>query len=231
MQVQFIQGIISYPGSGNNQQFLNISNGKVSLSVAQGDVVVTFAYGNTNYLQVESASVLNAWTNIPSGTQSWLYWDINLQTAVRTFGFTTYEPVVATTAPQTPAADQHWFNTSTKKMYVYSNGNWTEVIRVFAATITATGAIQPVGSAGPMKPYAGTQVGIQEPAGVTAGSIIITDSGLPVRKSDGTFFTSADQFFTNSGATTTAKIEASIFTGTATQPIAAYQVVKFSSFG
>lgn len=227
MRVSFRQGIIKYPYTGSLQQFLLAAGGYVSLSAANGVTQVAFAHRSTNYLLTESASVSNAWGPLASG-DNWLYWDLDLRTGIRTFGFTTIAPTYGTSAP-VGVEGLHWFNTATTTMYVYQSGQWREVIRVFAAKVNGgTSVFTGLGST-PGALYAGSQVGINTYA--LAGEIIYDDVGNTIRRSTGEFFTTEDQFFISGSIVNAIRLEASILNASAEANLAAFHVVKWSDFG
>lgn len=224
MYVTFRQGIISYPKTGSVQNFLSYSAGYVTLNAANGNTDVTFAHQQTNYLLSESVTVTNAWGPISASTATWLYWDINLRTGIRTFGTTTVAPSYGAVRPQSPVEDQHWFDTINGAMNYFSNGVWRVVARVFAANILAS-TFSPMGST-IGSPYAGSQVGL--PVSNQSGRIVFDQSGLPVRRSDGTMFTTEDQFFVDSSPVNTVRLESNVLTAIADAPLAAYSVVKLT---
>lgn len=228
MNIDFIQGIITYPTYNNQQDFLKYSGGYVSVDTTRGRIDVAFSHGTENYLFTESADVTNAWGPLSTGINYWLYWDIDKQTADRTFGYTTIQPIVSSSAPQSPVIDQHWFNLTDNKMYRFYANDWRECIRVFAAKIN-NNIFTPLGSSSSL-PYAGTQVGVTS-VGIVAGRIIVDDTGTPIRRANGQFFTSESDFFINGSPVNTIRLEANVFVGTALESIAKYQVVKFSEFG
>ncbi|TFH00775.1 MAG: hypothetical protein E4H14_19280, partial [Candidatus Thorarchaeota archaeon] len=227
MNINFTQGIIIYPYSGTSQLFLSASAGYVSLGTTAGRVDVAFAFGEQNYLLTEASSVPNAWGPYTNGVDTWLYWDINTQTAVRTFGTTILPPLYGPTFPVSPAEDQHFFHTTEKIMYVYQSGGWREAIRVFAAMVN-TSTFTPLGVGFPATPFAGTQVGIT--GSNVVGRIIVDNTGTPIRKSDGSFFTSEDEFFINGSPANTLRFEANVINATAQENIATYQVVAYTGF-
>lgn len=229
MNLDFQQAIITYPTAGVLQTFLSKVGDYVSLQTANGHIDLTFSHGTENYLLTEASDVPNAWGPLPSSTNCWLYWDINLRTAVRTFGFTTLQPIYSPTLPIAPIDDQHWFNTSTKKMYVYVSGNFRECIRVFAAKIFST-TFTPLGSGFPTHPYAGTQAGLTFPD-VATGRILVDDSGKPIKRVDGRFFTTESDFFVNGSPVNIIRLESSVITGTALETMAKYHVVAYTQFG
>ncbi len=236
MQINFSQGIIRYGQLSGLQTFLTrvpSTSTTVALSTSSDICEVAFAHKDSNYLLTEVATVPIAWgtpTGVPSGVDVWLFWDLNTTTAVRTFGFTLLAPVYGSLPPSSPALDQHWFNTnpSVRTMYVWTGAAWSERIRVFAAkvnngTFTALGA----GVAG--QPFAGTQAGL---SGATlVGRVIYDENGLPIRRSNGTFFTTESQFYINGSPVNTLKFEANVLTALADEGIAAFHVVKIATFG
>lgn len=229
MNIDFQQGVVIYPIDSGLQSFLSYSGGFVTLTTTNGRTDVAFAYGSENYLLSESSNVTNAWGPLPSSTDCWLYWDINLQSGVRTFGFTTLAPIYSAATPSSPVEGQCWFNTGLRKMYVYTSGNFREALRVFAAKVNNS-TFTPLGSGNALKPFAGSQAGLNTPNTPT-GRIVVGDTGLPIRRSDGKFFTSEDNFFVNGSPVNVIRLEANILTATAYEPIAKFQVVKFSAFG
>ena len=229
MKLNFQQGIITYPSSGSIQTFLVKTGNYVSLSTSNGRIDVTLSHGITNYLLTESTDQPNAWGPIPANTDVWLYWDISLLTGVRTFGHTLLQPSYGTSFPLSPATDQHFFNTTDKKMYVYENNAWREVIRLFAAKVNNS-TFSPLGVGFPLKPYAGSQVGLNG-VPTTAGRILIDDTGNPIRRQDNRFFTTEDDIFTNGSPVNTIRLEANVLTATALENLSAYQAVRFSEFG
>lgn len=108
-------------------------------------VKVTFAHYTSNYLLEENASVSAAWgsggaNNGPLNVTpdaKWLYWDININTGKRTFGWTAVSPVISESLPVAPLEGMNWFDLSTTSMKVYdaspASAHWKDVIRVFAA--------------------------------------------------------------------------------------------------
>lgn len=229
MNLDFQQAIITYPTVGILQAFLSKVGDYVSLQTANGRVDLTFSHGTENYLLTEASDVPTAWGPLPSSTNCWLYWDINLRTAIRTFGFTTLQPIYSSIPPSSPSDDQHWFNTSNKKMYVYTSGNFRECIRVFAAKVFST-TFTPLGSGFPAHPYAGTQAGLTFPD-VATGRILVDDSGKPVKRADGRFFTTESDIFVNGSPVNVIRLESSVVTGTALENMAKYHVVSYTQFG
>lgn len=228
MRVNFSQGIIVYPTSLSQQVFLQKTGNFVSLQTVNGRVDLTFCHGPENYLFTEASNVQNAWGPLVSNTDYWLYWDIDTLTAVRTFGFTTIQPISSPTTPLNPQNGQHWFDTkvNVKKMFVYQGGKWRNVIRLFAAKINNaifTGL-------GPLGSYSGSQVGLNN-IDIVAGRIISDNTGKPIRRVAGQFFTTEDDFFINGSPINVIRLEANVFQATALENMAKYQVSKLSQFG
>lgn len=230
MIIDFQQGIISYPVSGSLQQFLQFDAGYVTLNADNGPTDITFAHGVENYLVTESSTVPNAWGPISNSVPTWIYWDLNTRSAVRTFGATTIQPVYSANPPVDAVSGQHWFDTTTKRMKIYNStsGMWGVVIRVFAAKVT-NGNILPLGSSS-SKPFAGTQVGINIPS-VAAGRIIMDDVGMPIRRSTGEFFTLEHEFFVDGSPVNAIRLESVVVNVTAQETMAHHQIVKYTDFG
>ncbi len=228
MIINFRQGIITYPTSSNQQVFLAKVGNYVNLQTANGRTDITFAYGTEDYLFTESTDTNNAWGPLLANTDYWLFWDIDLLTATRTFGFTTLAPIVSSIQP-TGVNNQHWFNLVDNKMYVFENSAWRAVLRTFAARVN-NAIFTTVGANVLPRPFAGSQVGLNTP-NTKVGRITVDDVGRPILKSDGTFFTSEDDYFVNGSPVNALRPESSIFNATAIYNIAKYQVVKFTKFG
>lgn len=225
MKINFRQGIIDYPDSS----FLQIENNgalkNVTLNASNGPTIVAFAHKDTNYEFSESSTVENAWVNIPS--TAWLYWDIDKNTGIRTFGYTTVEPVRGTTQPTPVVPDLHWFDTANATMKVFTNGRFVEKIRVFAAKFH-NNKLLPLGC-NKSKQFAGTQVGLNWKNSPT-GRILFDDSGKPIVRSNGTFFTTETEVFSGATKVNAVRLETDIITARAAQSVAAFHVVKFSDF-
>lgn len=229
MYINFRQGIITYPISGNLQSFLVAAGTYVTLSADNGRTDVAIAHGADNYLMSENTTVTNAWGPLPVSTDCWLYWDIDKRTAVRTFGFTLVEPVYGPSTPTSPIPDLHWFNTATNTMYVYTSGAFREVIRTFAAKFN-TNVFTPMGYGFAQRPYAGTQVGVL--LSTLVGRILVDDIGDPIRRTNGHFLTTEHDFFIDGSPVNILRLESTVLTGTAQlENLHAYQVVIFSEFG
>lgn len=130
MKVSFRQGIVRHQTDGaNNPLFLQASGSTVTLYVSPDPTIFTVTNGMAEYLYTEPTTVTSAWAGpFSPGSDYWLYWDLSLTTGLRTFGHTIFEPIEQSDAPSTPAVDQHWFNTTDRKMYVWQGNSWSERI-------------------------------------------------------------------------------------------------------
>lgn len=229
MIINFRQGIVKYPTSAGVQQFLVRNGSNVTLNVYDHQRVdISFASGAQNYLYSEINAIPSAWTNVPNAVDVWLYWDLNIRSGLRTFGFTLLQPTYGTIRPSSPSEDQHWFDTASYNMYVYTAaGGWIRKIRAFAAKLntssfTALGADQ-------LMPYAGTQVGIFGNP-VDTSYITYDINGSPIIRSNGEFLTLNTELFARGSSVNQVKLEANVIQLIAAEPISRYSVVKLTSF-
>lgn len=235
MKLTFKQGIVkSQVDSNNVPTFLqkNLTSDYVSLYINATSTLINFSHGNVNYLYEESNSVEQAWGPFtpPITDTYYLYWDIDLETGIRTFGHTTLVPVVAETAPNILINGQHWFNTLDKKMYAYQDFGWVEKVRVFAG-IYANGSLVPYSivdtSVTPnVTRYFASQVGLNEPT--NAGFILFDENTLPIRRSqNSSFLTTESQFYTTKSLVSAVNFDTTLFYATAISNIPAYSVVSY----
>ena len=194
MYVPFRQGIVKHQLDTNSHPaFLQKINGGqyISLVISPTPAVINFSYSTTDYLFEETRTVTNAWGPFSGSVSCWLYWDIDMLSAVRTFGSTLYAPIYSGTAPYNPQNDQHWFNTTTTTMMVWNGTRWDERIRCFAAEYQNGAILLPV--------TAGTQAGLSSP--VNSGFILFDDDEKPVKKwrrdNKGMFLTSETPFLSH----------------------------------
>jgi hypothetical protein len=157
----------------------------------------------------------------------WLYWDIHSTHATRTFGVTRVEPIASAFAPESPVADQHWFDTTNNIMKVWQNNRWYNKIRVFACKLSGGSVATSISLNYPR--FDGTQVGINTP--VAAGSIMFDSiSGKPLRADD-KFITTEDVISTVPLTKSDVKVESMVVSGEAQLPMARYTAVYFAEFG
>lgn len=224
MQVPFRQGLVHTPAT-----FLQLATGKVNLLVPSTDtVVINFADGDANYLVTVGAPVTGAWGGpFVTGLDYWLYFDLDTLTGELTYGFTTLLPVVGPAAPSTPMVNQHWFDTVAMNMKVWNGAGWVRKIRVFAAKLNQ--GVQFISmSASSSSTFVGTQIGSS--TSVASGALVFDDNGNVFKHSDGTFFTTEDAVFTGIANSAQVKFGSMVVQATAQTNLAAYQIVRFTSF-
>lgn len=256
MRIGFRQGIVDYPEvGGTGQAFLQVTGGGTDVNILTGSgfTTIAFAQRTANYIHVETNPVTSpsAWTGLPAtvGTNAWLFWDIDAQTGVVSYGFTLVQPTSGSVQPGTASpivtplvTDQHWFDTNENTMKVYDGARFLEKIRVFAARINGS-TLTPLGS-NAAKPYAGTQVGIV--SATNAGQILFSQ-GVPVTISipgvssptalnpfarNFIFATTETEFLVGGSQTiTNIRLESDVTTAQASINMSAFDVVKYSTFG
>lgn len=189
----------------------------IDLIVSPDPTIVVFAHRNATYLIEESRTVTNAWGpfEVASATR-YLYWDINLLDASLTRAYTLAPPIHSAVAPDNPSTDQHWFDTTNHQMKVWNGTKWLDKLRVFAATYSSTGIINPM----PL----GTQAG--EAGSFDAGNLVLDAFNKPLRQSDGTFVTSATELSIINAATKKVKFETEIISGMADEYIPKFSWVQ-----
>lgn len=238
MIIDFRQGIVDY--DKNTFPFLVSGGGTIiSLVVGTRPVTLTVAQASNNYTFQESVNVNGAWV-VPATGTSWLYWDFNSQTLVRTFGSTQLQPYAQPSAPLSPATGQMWYNTVTFRNYVFQAGGWTEVLRVFAAEYNPLTAppfqFVSMGDQPPLPSgyanFTGTQIGVNQ-VNVASGFPIFDFNGIVIRQSDGTFFTTENQSFAQGAALTGLRLESNVYNAFSSDvtTIPAYGVVALRSTG
>ena len=222
MKLLFRQGIVKgHVDSSNKPDYLvKQQNGNyISLFINESSVLVTIADNQYNYLYEEANSIAEAWGpfTTPLKPKYWLYWDINKYTGIRTFGYTTLQPIVSDVAPvNNEDEEQHWFDTTNRVMRVYDGYGWEEKLRVFAGEFEN----------GNLNAYAfGSQVGINEE--IYAGFILFDDEDKPVKRSNGSFLTTESQFYTTKSVIGTVSFDSNMFYASAVEHIPEYSVVSF----
>lgn len=225
MKIPFRHGIMRFQkDSVGNPLFLQKSNGGSSIDlVASPDpTVITIAHRGSNYLFEESKTVPAAWSGFESNVTKWMYIDINLMTARRTFGTTNVEPTYGDKSPINPPLDQHWFDTNLNVMCmkVWNGEHWVEKIRLFVASYR-TGAI--------LDAYDyGTQINIREQC--DAGFILFDPEGKPVKRyhkrDGGEFFTTSSIFTTHTAKAVNISLDAINMTVIAAEPMPAFSLVS-----
>lgn len=227
MKIPFRQGIVRHQTDiQGNQQFLLEQSDAIDLIAVNDPTIVTFAHKSKNYVITEKRSVPNAWVGpFVQGNDYWLYWDIDVKTGLRTFGHTTLEPTFGLNQPANPVVDQHWFNTRTNTMTVFNGASFKDRIRVFAAKYSNATLIESF-SGGSV--FDGTQIANSTRA--EGGALIFDDADKPLKRGDGTFITTADEFSSGVASASNIKIEALTFEAKASANIAAYHIVYLNDF-
>jgi len=234
MRISFRQGIVRYPVSGSQQDFLEVSGTYVNLNAANGRIEVTFGHRGTNYLLVENQTVSQAWGPLTTNGDHWLYWDIDLDTGARTFGTTAVEPVFQSSQP-TNVAGLHWYDTINNIHYVGDGTTFSEVVRVFAAKITVSGNVPIENTAASLSAglnglaFAGSQIGSN--ISNYAGRIVFDNLGNVVTRENGELFTSEDQFFLDGSQVNSVRLESNVNYAKASEALGAFTAVKYNSSG
>lgn len=225
MQISFRQGIVRYQSDvAGNPTFLRRTfqsgNTFVDLIVSPNPTLVAFADGTEDYLFEERETIPQAWGPFSDNQDYWLYWDIDLQTAVRTFGATTLEPITSSREPFRPQQDQHFFDLRDFTQKVFIGRRFTRRIRVFAAKLENGRVLKPFGL--------GTQVNINSP--VRAGFILFDNDDDPVQKAGqfnrGKFLTTDSPLATQFTGAANFRLESLVITARSAQNLPAYTCVR-----
>ena len=230
-RLTFRQGILQhYSSSSVTQRFLQINNGYVNLICAQQSFKVTVIDRENNYLFEETKNVLEAWGPFDLGNEYWLYLDYDIVTGERTFGHTDYEPIIAQKSPNNVNNGQMWFNTITKEWFEWNGVAWFKVLRVFACKLDTLLIPRSMSMRAPS--FIGSQVGLDEPC--IAGKLVYDNQDKPIKKLDGTFFTTEDLFVLGipqgTSLISSLKLSNVVLRAKANMPLAAFQVVEYHDF-
>ncbi len=173
MRVDFRQGLLRFQTDiAGNPTFLRTDAPGVDLIVSPDPTLLTFADDTEDYSFEERVTILQAWPGPFLPIDYWLFWDINIQTAIRTFDSTTLEPFVGFNPPPTPAEGQMWFDKTTNTQKVFSGNRFIRVLRVLAAKLAAGAVLEPEG--------VGSQAGLWTP--VRSGFILFDENDAPVKR-------------------------------------------------
>jgi hypothetical protein len=224
MKIPFRQGIVRYQtDTSQSPSFLyrEISGNYISLYVSPISTIITFAHGDVDYLLEESCTIIHAWGPFVTGNNYYLYWDINVATGMRTFGYTNSAPLYGSPKPVHPVNEQHWFDLNTNTMFYWSGMRWVECIRVFAGSYLQ--------GANLYQNIVGSQIGNNTE--INAGFILFDDNEKPVRRArldgKGKFLTTESQFYSDKAATTTVSFETVMHYATAREDLAAWNIVTY----
>lgn len=234
MKLPFRQGIVrAQTDVSQNPNFLQKTSVGIDLLTANDVLTLSFSHGDSEYSYTESSPITTAWSgSFQTGADYYLYVDLNPLTAERTFGFTKPQPTNGPTSPQNPENDQHWFDMTNTKTKVWDAGvsHWVEKIRVFVAKLKNGNVIEYI------FPIGDSQVGISRSLSSLAnfypsGRILFGDSGHPVKKPSGEFFTTEDNFYVGGSRVDSIRLESNVISAIADQIISGFSVVKFNSAG
>lgn len=227
MNITFKQGIIKYPASNNLQNFLQASPNGVNLNTNNESILITFTHGSSNYTFEEFDNITDAWLHdFVINSEYWLYWDIDIISGVRSFGFTEIMPTISATKPSSPITDQHWFDLGSNKMYVFETAYWRPVVRVFAAYYDSIEFFS-MGHGIPNFDFAGSQVGINNINDVS-GKILYFDN-KPVLNKYKELFTSESIFNINGSNIDSLRLESSYTIVKANETLPKFHIVKYVS--
>ena len=233
MRIDFRQGILRYQTDGaGNPIFLQKNTGgpfglSIDIYVSPEPTLFTVADGNfpqSDYLFVEDRTIVSAWIGpFSTGVDYWLYWDLELQTGVRTFGHTELEPITSPIEPQNPVEGQHWFDLTVNYMKVFGAGNWRRVLRLFSGKLEQGSILIPY--------ILGSQVGLNVTS--NAGYLLFDDENKPVKKFNkfnlGRFITTDIPLASQSSRLANLRLETIIISAQATETIPQWSLVSYTN--
>jgi hypothetical protein len=227
MKLNFRQGIVRHQTDIlGTPTFLSVSGGFVSLIISPDPTIVAFIHGTKDYLYTERQTVSNAWGPFSTGSDYWLYWQLNQATGLREFGHTTLEPIETANPPSSPGIGQMWFNIMNNTWYDWNGASWVEVIRVFACRLE--NGMSPKSMSINAPAFTGTQVGLTTSRRI--GSLAFDSDGKPIRSGDRKFFTTEDRFVTGVPSGASLSVGNIIIPGIAQEPLGEYSVVEYFDF-
>ena len=103
---------------------------------------------------------------------------------------------------------RHWFNTYENVHYVLEGNIWRPVIRLFAALLYNGTTFVSVSQNAASGDFTGTQIGNNSDA--FSGRVLFDEASNPIRRDNGTFFTTEDQFFTNQSRVDAIRLESNV---------------------
>lgn len=223
MLIEFRQGIYQQQ---NTPTFITFTGAGVNINAENAPTIVTFAHGRSNYLITEDKSITGAWSGpFPKNKKSWLYWDIDLTTGKRTFGYTTVDPFThhkgyGSSLPNNPKSGQHFFLTTENKMKYFSGQRWKTVIRAFAGVVRQNAQLDVFES--------GTQIGSNTHG--YAGHILFNHDNTPIKKSglfdSGEFFTTETGFSPQNDSGNVYKVDSIQVSTRAMEPVPKFHCVN-----
>lgn len=103
---------------------------------------------------------------------------------------------------------RHWFNTTTNVHSVLNGNIWVPVLRVFAGMLLNGTVLYSASQMASQSIFTGTQIGNNSAS--YSGRVLFDGTSDPLRRDDGTFFTTEDQFFTNQSRVDAIRLESNV---------------------
>lgn len=100
---------------------------------------------------------------------------------------------------------RHWYDTDANVQYVLTNNTWVPVIRIFVAQLYNGTQFISMSINSTSGDFTGTQIG--KTGDFRSGRVLYSETSHPIRKDDGTFFTTEDQFFVNQSKIEAVRLE------------------------
>ena len=125
---------------------------------------------------------------------------------------------------------RHWFDTRNFVHYEFKNGQWVEVLRVFAGVVTNGSIISSPSTNTTTGEFSGSQIGINKD-GVRAGRVVFDRDNVPVKRYNKTFFTAEDDFYLNGSRIDRVRLESIVKDFKAGENIGQDAVVAVSHTG
>ena len=240
-KISFRQGIVSHPKNSRSglQSFLRKDGDNVDILIDTGSsitpITIAFAHQDTNYLYTESKSITSAWKKIRTGTDYWLFWDIDLNSGTISRDSTIYEPIYSRTEPDKKLRrkGQMWFDLTDITFKEWQGNVWRETVRVMAAKVANGTQFQSLSVNANKDSYTGTQVGTfsSQRGSINVGSLVYNKAGKAIKSGKrNQFFTTEDQFLTGVPTGASNKINNTLVTGVALCPLAAFQIVQYNDY-
>jgi len=196
------------PGSGNTDIF-DVVDGAAGIGkfIVEGKFVLPIN---------KPFAVLNSTGNNGSYTVLGTIYDANTGRTTITVNETVPDPVadgevtldIDSSGNPLFVDGRHWFDTSTNKHYILNGTLWQEVIRVFAAQLINGVTLISFSQNSALGDFTGTQIGSN--VQVPSGRILFGEASNPIRRDNGTFFTTEDQFFTNQSRVDALRLESNV---------------------
>ena len=125
---------------------------------------------------------------------------------------------------------RHWFDTSKNIQYVLQSNIWVPVLRLFAAQLINGNTLISLSQNSQFGDFTGTQIGNNNSA--FSGRVLFDEATDPIRRDDGTFFTTEDQFFTNQSRVDALRLESNVTRGQCiATAISAFSVIAWKQDG